>query len=190
MNKALFLDRDGVIDALVEHDTGEFGAPLTPDQVKLMPGAAEAIRRAAEAEWKIFVVSNQPDAAKKKTTIESLRAVHQRLLQLLGDAPITEFFYCYHRSEDRCECRKPKPFFVLQAAREHDIDLSHSWFVGDVDTDIETGKRAGTRTALLEYGYSGSRRGAQNPDWVCRDLDHFVRKLVSQTSSDVAQSKD
>ena len=190
MNKAIFLDRDGVIDELVQHDDGEFGAPLKPEEVQLRPGAADAIRKAANNGWKIFVVSNQPDAAKKKTTIESLRAVHQRLLELLGGAPITEFFYCYHRSEERCECRKPQPFFVLEAAKKYDIDLARSWFVGDVGTDIETGKRAGTRTALLEYRHSGPKRGAQQPDWLCRDLGHFVQQLVSRLSSDAAQPKD
>ncbi len=148
MNRALFLDRDGVIDALVEHDNGEWGAPLRPGRVRLLPGVGDALRLAADHGWRIFVISNQPDAAKQKTTIDSLRAAHARLLELLDDAPVTEFFYCYHRREDRCQCRKPEPFFVLQAARKYDVDLARSWFVGDVDTDIETGKRAGTRTAL------------------------------------------
>jgi D-glycero-D-manno-heptose 1,7-bisphosphate phosphatase len=181
MNCALFLDRDGVLDDLVEYPEG-WGAPRTAADVRLLPGVREALDRAAKNGWRIFVISNQPDAAKGFTTTAALHAVHFELLDKLGDAPIREFFYCMHRREDRCECRKPNPFFVLQAAKKYDIDLAQSWFVGDVDTDIETGRRAGTRTALLEYEHSSSKRGAQKADLVCRDLDHFVRTLVDQTS--------
>ena len=191
MVKALFLDRDGVLDDLVFYaDTDGYEAPRKPEDVKLRPHVREALDLAAENGWRIFVVSNQPDAAKGKTTLQSLHAVHDRILEELRGAPITEFFYCFHRAEDRCECRKPSPKFVLDAAEKYDINLNDSWFVGDVDTDIECGRRAGMRTALLEYSHSRSKRGAQRPDWVCRDLDHFVRKLTGQTSSDVSRSED
>jgi D-glycero-D-manno-heptose 1,7-bisphosphate phosphatase len=189
MKKALFLDRDGVLDALVFRQ-GEWGAPLEPAQVQLLPGVREALDLAAKNGWMIFVVSNQPDAAKGKTTLESLSAVHDALLQKLGGAPIQEFFYCFHQAEDRCACRKPQPFLVLEAARKYGLDPAQSWFVGDVDTDIETGRRAGCRTALLEYPHSSSKRGAQRADWVCRDLGHFVRKLIGQPSSYVPEAQD
>jgi len=189
MNRGIFLDRDGVLDELVHYPEG-WGAPRTPADVRVRSGARDALGRAAKNGWMIFVISNQPDAAKGFTTVASLHAVHLELLEKLGDPPIREFFYCFHKSEDRCECRKPKPFFVLHAARKYGIDLTESWFVGDVDTDIETGRRAGTRTALLEYEHSSSKRGAQKADLVCRDLDHFVRTLVDQTSLNGPQSKD
>jgi D-glycero-D-manno-heptose 1,7-bisphosphate phosphatase len=189
MNRAIFLDRDGVLDDLVHYAEG-WGAPRTAADVRVRPGVREALDRAVKNGWMIFVISNQPDAAKGFTTMASLHAVHLELLKQLGEAPIREFFYCFHRSEDRCECRKPKPFLVLQAARRYAIDLAGSWFVGDVDTDIEAGRRAGTRTALLEYEHSISSTGAQKPDLVCRDLDHFVRTLVGQTSLNGPQSKD
>jgi D-glycero-D-manno-heptose 1,7-bisphosphate phosphatase len=189
MNRALFLDRDGVLDALVFRE-GEWGAPLEPVQVEVLPGVAEALDVAAKKGWMIFVVSNQPDAAKGQTTISALHAVHDALVEKLAGAPIREFFYCFHRSQDRCQCRKPSPFFVLEAAKKYGIDLGQSWFVGDVDTDIETGRRAGTRTALLEYPHSKSKRGAQKPDWVCRDLGHFVQRLVSQPSSYANKTQD
>jgi D-glycero-D-manno-heptose 1,7-bisphosphate phosphatase len=189
MNRALFLDRDGVLDELVSQ-AGEWGAPLEPAQVQLRPGVREALELAAKNGWLIVVISNQPDAAKGKTTMESLRAVHERLLQELNGAPIQEFFYCFHRAEDRCACRKPQPTLVLEAAKRYDINVNDSWFVGDVDTDIECGRRAGAHTALLEYPHTRSRRGAQRADRVCRDLRHFVHTLVSQRSSDAPQSND
>lgn len=186
MVKALFLDRDGVLDELVPYQEG-WGAPRTPGDVKLLPRVREALDLASKNGWMIFVVSNQPDAEKGYTTRESLDAVHRKLVEELMGAPIREFFYCFHRREDRCDCRKPQPKLVLDAAKKYHINLNDSWFAGDVDADIEAGKRAGTRTALLEYPHTGSKRGAQRPDWVCRDLDHFIRRLVGQTSSDAAQ---
>ena len=179
MRKALFLDRDGVLDDLVFHeDTGGYEAPRNAGEVRIRPNAREALRRAADDGWLLFVVSNQTDAAKGHTTRDALRAAHERIVTELGNPPITEFFYCFHRAEDGCRCRKPQPFFVLEAAKRYDINLADSWFVGDVDTDIECGKRAGCKTALLQYPHSGSKRGAPQADLVCRDLDHFVRAIV------------
>jgi D-glycero-D-manno-heptose 1,7-bisphosphate phosphatase len=179
VNRALFLDRDGVIDALVQHDDGEWGAPLTPEQVRILPGTVEAMKLAASNGWLIFVVTNQPDAAKGKATQGSLHAVHEEVLRQLGPNPITEFFYCFHRAEDLCACRKPSPYFVQHAARYHDVDLAQSWFAGDSDTDLECGARAGCRTALIDYEHSKHRRGAQKADRVCADLPELVRTLVA-----------
>ena len=181
MAKAIFLDRDGVLNALVyypSHD--EWESPRTPEDVELLPGVADAIREAAALGFLIFVVSNQPSAAKGKMTLEALHAVHAELVRQLGDVPITAFFYCYHRSEDRCECRKPSPYFVLEAAKNYDLDLSASWFAGDQDGDIGCGRRAGVRTALLQYARSKPKRGAERADQSFDDLAHFVRWLAQQ----------
>ena len=191
MKKALFLDRDGVIDELVFHaDTGAYEAPRNAGEVRLRPGVREALRRAADAGWITFVVSNQPDAAKGKTTREEIDAAHRRIVELLGDAPIAEFHYCFHRREDGCDCRKPETRHVLEAARKYDVDLAQSWFAGDVDTDIECGRRAGTRTALIEYEHSADKRGNQRADLVCRDLDHVVRAVTASKSDHGSEAQD
>ena len=189
--KALFLDRDGVLDELVFHpDTGGWEAPRDASEMLARPGVRDALRRAADAGWLIFVVSNQPDIAKGRTTAEALRGAHDALVQQLENPPVTDFFYCFHRSEDRCACRKPLPHFVEQAAARYDIDVAQSWFVGDVDTDIECGQRAGCRTALLEYEHSSSKRGKQRADLVCRDLSHFVETVVERKSDHGLQSQN
>jgi D-glycero-D-manno-heptose 1,7-bisphosphate phosphatase len=191
MRKALFLDRDGVLDDLVYHeDTNGWEAPRHAGEMRVRPGVADALRAAADAGWMVFVVSNQPDVAKGRTTREALAAAHETLLEQLGGAPITEFFYCFHRAEDRCSCRKPEPESVQRAAQKYGIDLSQSWFIGDVDTDIECGRRAGTRTALIEYEHSSDKRGNQRPDLVGRDLGHVVRTLTARKSDDAAESQD
>lgn len=191
MSKALFIDRDGVLDELVFHeDTGAYEAPRNAGEVRLRPNVCAALQRAVDAGWLIFVISNQPDAAKGKTTREALDAAHVRLLELLGGAPITEFFYCFHRAEDHCECRKPQTRHVLEAARNYEVDLGESWFVGDVDTDIECGRNAGTHTALLEYEHSISRQGKQRADMVCRDLDHLVRAVTAAKSDHDRETQD
>ena len=182
MRKALFLDRDGVLDELVWHQaTAEWGAPLTPGQLILRLGVREALVAARQSGWLLFVVTNQPDAAKGKTSLESLREVHQELVGQLGHAPIEEFFYCFHQSSDGCDCRKPSPRFVLEAAGRYGIDLAASWFVGDSDSDIECGIRAGCRTALIQYEHSSSRRGAQRADLICDGLGDFVTTLIRRS---------
>lgn len=177
MRQALFLDRDGVIDALVFRQ-GEWGAPLVPEQLEILPGVRESLQRAADGGWLIFVVSNQPNAAKGQTTLESLHAVHEALVAALEGAPVTEWFYCFHQGTDRCGCRKPNPHFVLEAARRYDVDLARSWFAGDQDTDIACGRQAGTRTALIQYAHSNPKRGTQQADLVVRDLPELVSRII------------
>ena len=191
MNKALFLDRDGVLDDLVFHgDTNGWEAPRNENEVTVRPDAREALQQAAADGWLIFVVSNQPDVAKGRTTMDALNAAHRRVVELLGNPPITEFLYCFHRAEDGCACRKPQPGQVIEAAKKYDVDLRRSWFIGDVDTDIECGRRAGTRTALVEYAPSADKRGKQRADLVSRDLGHAIRELTARKSEHGSQSED
>jgi D-glycero-D-manno-heptose 1,7-bisphosphate phosphatase len=189
MNRALFLDRDGVLDELVNYEEG-WGAPRKPEDVRLLPNVREALALAAHNGWPVFVISNQPDASKRYTTFGALHAVHDEIVRQLDRAPIVEFFYCFHRAEDRCACRKPEPYFLHQAAAKYDLDLEESWLAGDSDSDVEAGRRAGCHTALLEYPHSSSKRGAHKPDLRCRDLDHFVRTLIGQRSSHGPKPQD
>ena len=180
--KALFLDRDGVLDDLVWHAaTSEWGAPLEAGQVRLRPGVRESLAAAHEAGWLLLVVSNQPDAAKGKATREALQGVHREIVRQLDRAPIEEFFYCFHQSSDACDCRKPSPRLVLDAASRYGIDLAASWFAGDSDSDVECGIRAGCRTALIQYEHSSSKRGTQRADLICDGLSDFVETLIRRS---------
>jgi D-glycero-D-manno-heptose 1,7-bisphosphate phosphatase len=152
-------------DLVPDLDTGTPESPYSPDEVRLMPDAAEAIKRLHDAGWFLVAASNQPAAAKGIASTEQLQAVHNRIVELLAHegAALDDWRYCFHHPDftGPCDCRKPEPGMLLDAAREHDIDLGQSWMVGDADRDVEAGRRAGVRTILVEHpGSSHRRKGA------------------------------
>ncbi len=173
--RAVFLDRDGVINRNVLNSaTGEFEAPLTAAEFEVLPGVPEALRRLQAAGYLLFVVSNQPNYAKGKSTLRELRAVDAAMRDALDAMHVwmAAVYYCLHHPEGvvpgyavRCECRKPAPYFLLKAAREFGIDLPKSWMVGDRATDVECGRGACVRTILV-----GESAEDVRADWVGKDL--------------------
>ncbi len=159
MRRAIFLDRDGTINAMAyDSDHGLVDSPATPDEFRLLSGAGEAIRMINEAGFLAVVVSNQPGIARGRFTTSHLEAVTQKMHQDLAHfgAHLDAVFYCLHhphavREELRiaCACRKPKPGLVTQGARSLDIDLGHSYLIGDGLNDIEAGAAAGCRTVWV-----------------------------------------
>jgi D-glycero-D-manno-heptose 1,7-bisphosphate phosphatase len=150
-NRAVFLDRDGT---LIE----EVGYAVRPEQIRIQRGVARALARLAEAGYKLVVVTNQSGIARGLLTEEDLNVFHQKLdeqLELLG-ARVDVYYSCPHLPDPsqcarpelaiECDCRKPKPGLLLQAARDMEIDLRSSWMVGDTWRDIQAGQAAGTRT--------------------------------------------
>ncbi len=157
--KAVFLDRDGVINELIYYEEhGIIDSPFTAEQFRLLPGVGEAIKKLREVGYKLVLVSNQPGVAKGHMSEETFDKIRGKMKEEL--AKETAFLdgecYCLHHPEAKidklkanCECRKPKPGMLLQAAQDMDIDLSQSWMIGDGLTDIKAGKDAGCRTILL-----------------------------------------
>ncbi|MCR4591336.1 MAG: HAD-IIIA family hydrolase [Lachnospiraceae bacterium] len=156
--KAVFLDRDGTINK-------EIGFFSDPDKMELVPEAAEAIRMFNSSEYLVIVVTNQSIIARGECTVEGLKAVHRRMYRLLGEkgAYVDGLYYCPHHPDSgfegevkelkiECECRKPKPGMLLQAAREHNIDLNASWMIGDSERDMKAGENAGCRTIFSPEG--------------------------------------
>lgn len=167
---AVFLDRDGVINALVpDPGTGVPESPYRPEDVSILDGVPEALRRLSAAGFTLVVASNQPAAAKGITTEENLDIVHRRVVELLRQAAstIAEWRYCRHHPDAadprlrECECRKPKPGLLLDAAASLGLDLERSWAIGDADRDVEAGAEAGTRTVLIEHPPSAHRRSGR-----------------------------
>jgi len=149
----VLLDRDGVLNALVvDPEHGTVDSPLNPAQVQILAGVPEALVRLCRAGFVLRIVSNQPAAAKGKTTRANLEATHQKVLegvQALG-ATISSSHVCWHRAEDQCACRKPRTGLLEQALSAHgEARPAQTWMVGDGVTDIRAGAALGMSTALL-----------------------------------------
>ena len=165
VTKAVFLDRDGVLNQSVVRE----GIPCPPacvDELKIFPDAAGALQRLKQAGYLLIVVTNQPDIARGKQT----RAVVDEINAALGAAlPIDEFVVCPHDNAANCTCRKPKPGMVLDAAARHAVDLATSFLIGDRWRDIDCGAAAGVRTVLIDRGYR-ERAPEHPPDFVADSL--------------------
>ena len=147
MKKAAFLDRDGVIN----RQAGEEKYVTRWEDFHFLPGAAEGIAMLNKAGWSVVVVSNQRCVAKGLLSIEELESIHRRMRKelLVAGAMLDAIYYCPHEKEPACDCRKPAPGMLLRAAKEHQLDLRSSWLIGDSESDVEAGKRAGCRTVQL-----------------------------------------
>jgi D-glycero-D-manno-heptose 1,7-bisphosphate phosphatase len=153
--KAIFLDRDGTINKYV-------GFLTDINQFELLPGIAEAIKKINSSGYLAIVVTNQPVIARGEVTFEELAEIHNKMQTLLGNegAYLDAVYFCPHHPDKGfpgevpelkidCDCRKPKPGMLLKAADDYNIDLSNSWMIGDGKNDIEAGKNAGCKTALI-----------------------------------------
>jgi len=188
MKRAVFLDRDGVINELVlNSENNDYEPPHIPEDVILFPYTIEVLQILQEAQFELFLISNQPDYAKGKTTLENLQKVHAKLDRILRSEGIRfrEYYYCYHHPQGKvpeysfeCECRKPKPFFILKAAKHYSLDLSKSWMVGDRDSDIECGKAAGTKTIMIENPHSLKYRKSSQPDFTAANLKDALQIIL------------
>jgi D-glycero-D-manno-heptose 1,7-bisphosphate phosphatase len=189
---AVFLDRDGLINELVEDSvSGLPESPSRPQDVRLAPDAVEALRRLRGLRVPLIVISNQPNATKGKSTLEELRAVHEAVVRLLDESgvAIDDYRYCYHHPDGTdpelgrgCPCRKPEPGLILDAAA--DLDLTRSWVVGDSDVDVEAGRRAGCRTILVEVpGSAHRRKGNVKPDYRVRTFREAADIIASLCST-------
>jgi D-glycero-D-manno-heptose 1,7-bisphosphate phosphatase len=165
----LFLDRDGVLNEPVwDERSGAMESPLQPSDVRLVAGAAIAVRRATAAGLPVIVVSNQPAAAKGIVDEPTIRAIHARVLSLLaaGGAVIDRSYLCLHHPQGAvvsltrvCDCRKPAPGLLLQAAADLDLELSRCWLIGDTDADLGAARRASLAgIVIFENPLSAHRR--------------------------------
>lgn len=162
IKKAIFLDRDGVINEMVYNpEFGTIDSPLNPKQFKLLKGVARAIKIFKKMGFAVVVISNQPPVAKGKMNIELLEKITEKMEEELKKkgAYLDKIYYCLHHSDKKqvkvkkylknCNCRKPKAGLLLRAAEDLDLDLLKCYMVGDGLTDIQAGQRAGCKTIFL-----------------------------------------
>jgi D-glycero-D-manno-heptose 1,7-bisphosphate phosphatase len=187
---AAFLDRDGTLNELVPDPSGVPESPLRVADVRLIEGAALAARQLAQAGFALVCVSNQPAAAKGKVSLERLRAVHERVLELLREEGVhlDASRVCLHHPHGvvpelsgACACRKPAPGMLLDAAEELNLDLASSWMLGDTDSDVMAAHAVGCGAVLIEHPGSAHKRAREaRPDLVAASLADGVAQLLDR----------
>ena len=190
MKKAVFLDRDGVINRLVYNAvTDQFESPHREEDLEFFPWSINALRALQQKGYMLFLISNQPSHAKGKTPLERIKAIHARFDEILRGEEITfsEYYYCYHHPQGivdeytcECQCRKPKPYFIVKAKEEYGFDESASWLVGDRDSDIFCGEQAGLRTILIRESHSVGHQGKSSPTLSADTLEDAVDMILGR----------
>lgn len=183
---AVFLDRDGVINEIVwNDDIDQLDSPMKLSQFKFLPGAAEAIRTFREKGYYVFIVTNQPGAAKGKTDLATLYDINTYMISTLADegAEIDDLFMCPHYTKElpmtkekflirKCDCRKPEPGLIYRAMRKYNIDMTRSYMIGDSCTDIAAGAAAGLITVFIGDMKCDmcKRLGDEMPVFIAKDI--------------------
>lgn len=173
LRPAVFLDRDGTLMEEVHYCAD-------PALVRLFPGTVDALRELRKAGFLLVIITNQSGIGRGLITVEQYEAVHAELLRQLGhpQAPLIDgTWHCPDAPPTPSPRRKPGPGMVLEAAEALGIDLSASWFIGDKAADVECGRRAGTRTVLVETGY-GKSENAAKPDFLTKDIVGATRIIL------------
>jgi len=166
MNRAVFFDRDGIINEVVYREN-KLCSPRKVIEFKLMSGIEKILNELRKYEFKIIIFTNQPDISRGLMKIEDLEKMHKIIKKVLYPDII---LYCPHDDTDNCDCRKPKPGMLIMAANELHINLNKSFVIGDTWKDIEAGRSAGCITILLNAAYN---RGV-NSDYRVKNLDEAV----------------
>ena len=166
IRRAVFLDRDGVINRALERESKPF-PPRSLDEFEILPEVPAACAKLKAAGFLLVVATNQPDVGRGTLKQELVEAIHAEMRRQL---PLDRVEVCYHpgQGQSDCDCRKPKPGMLLRAARELNIDLAQSWMVGDRWRDVDCGHAAGCRTIFIHCGYAEELR--QKPDFSARNL--------------------
>lgn len=176
MNKAVFLDRDGVI-------TKENFRITNPEDVEILDYTDECIGKLHSLGFLVIVVTNQSGVARGLFTEDELIRLNELLIK---EIDVDDVLYCPHHPDGivekyakKCECRKPGTGMIEAATVKYNIDLSKSFLVGDRESDIEAGRKAGVKTVLVESGYGKSIHSVK-ADYYCKDLRDWVNQMVTQ----------
>lgn len=191
---AVFLDRDGVINEIVyNEDIEQMDSPFKKEDILLIDGSCDAVKRIREMGYRVFIVTNQPAAAKGKVTLGTLYCINQYLLEMLQPVEIDAVYMCPHypvsgkfTKEEflikNCDCRKPEPGLLYKARELYAIDWSNSYMIGDSYTDVLAGRKAGVSTVFIgNYKCDVCNQLEGNkPDYICRNLLSFSELLLKQ----------
>jgi len=176
MSRAVFLDRDGVLNEVVLRD-GRPYPPASLAELRLMPSVDQCLADLKRLGYLLIVVTNQPDVARGKQTKAAVEEMNAFLSSRL---PIDDTYVCYHDDTDHCGCRKPAPGLLLSAASKHGIKLTESFLIGDRWRDVEAGTRAQCKTLLVDYGYA-ERHPETRPTFQTNSLRGAVDWIIAQS---------
>jgi D-glycero-D-manno-heptose 1,7-bisphosphate phosphatase len=185
MAKAIFLDKDGTLIPDIPYN-------INPELITLMPDAIGGLKQLTEEGYLLIIVTNQAGVARGYFTEDKLSNVERRINYLLKEQGIrlSGFYYCAHHPQGTineyikdCDCRKPEPGMLLKAAKEHHIDLSASWMIGDILNDVEAGNRAGCKTVLINNG--------NETEWIAGPLRSptYISNSINQAAEDILSTQ-
>lgn len=173
--KAVFLDRDGVLNKAVIKQ-GKPYPPATISEVEIPKDAAQALTNLKNAGFLLICITNQPDVARKITKQETVEEINKFLMKKL---PLDDIFTCYHDDDDKCNCRKPLPGMLFDAAKKYNINLAGSIMIGDRWKDIEAGKNSGCKTIWISANYNESKP-TSNPDYITTSLSKAASWILNR----------
>jgi D-glycero-D-manno-heptose 1,7-bisphosphate phosphatase len=182
-NRALFIDRDGVVNEVILKN-GSPCAPWNMEEFKVLPDAPDAIRKAKNLGLLAIICTNQPDVPRGFVSREDVEKMH---LQIKEKTPVDDIFVCLHDDIDNCDCRKPKPGMLIKAAKKWDIELSSSFFVGDTWKDISAGKGANCKTFLIKKNYN--KTSMPDCDFAVDNLSSAVELISTIIKKEDGQTK-
>jgi D-glycero-D-manno-heptose 1,7-bisphosphate phosphatase len=173
MKKAIFLDRDGVLnDAIIKN--GKPYPPSSLEELRISIDAKQALTMLKSAGFLLIGATNQPDVAKGKTPKSLIEMINA---QLMAELPLDEIRVCFHEDKDQCDCRKPLPGLLTKAAQHHGINLSNSVMIGDRWRDIEAGQHAGCKTIWIKQSYQ--EKQPENYDYAATTLLDAANWIIS-----------
>jgi len=174
-SRAVFIDRDGTMAIDVHYCR-------RPEDFKLYPETAGAVKRLNESGFKVIVITNQSGIARGYFDEATLAEIHEEMRKQLAEegATLDGIYYCPHHPDDGCDCRKPGPKLVLQAIKEHDINPEHSFVVGDLQMDIDLGRNVGCKTVLVKRQDGEQKINESGADYVGGNMLEVVDWIVGQ----------
>ena len=175
-DKAVFLDRDGVINRAVVRNRKPY-PPNTLQDLEILPDVPEALNLLKESGFLLIVVTNQPDVGRGTQKQETGEEMHLFLKEQL---PLDDIYVCWHGQDGECDCRKPLPGVFLKASDKYGVDFQQSYLIGDRWKDIEAGKTAGCKTIFLDYQYNELLRS--QPDFTATSTRKASEWIVSQNT--------
>ncbi len=172
LSAAVFVDRDGTIIEDCDYCSD-------PKNVRIFPGATEALRRLKSNGFKLIIITNQSGIGRGLFTLEQYRAVEAEVLRQLGDGLIDASYFCPDAPGQQCNCRKPATGMIVAAAQEHQLSLSRSFLIGDKETDIECGHNAAVRAIRVKTGPHRDT-STSKADWIAEDLSAAAQIILDQ----------